>query len=64
MLKSQSEELPFTARRFASREDPNGAGPLLFIDYQPIPEPGTWALLGIAAIAFGIPSLRRKLIRR
>jgi hypothetical protein len=64
MLKSQSEELPFTARRFASREDPNGAGPLLFIEYQLIPEPGTWALLGTAAVVFGIPSLRRKLIRR
>ena len=64
MLKSQSEELPFTARRFASREDPNGAGPLLFIEYQPVPEPGTWALLATAAVVFGIPSLRRKGIRR
>ena len=63
MLKTQSEDLPFTARRFASREDPNGAGPLLFIDYQVVPEPATCALLMVGAIAFASPSLRRKLIR-
>jgi len=60
MLKSQSEELPFTARRFASREDPNGAGPLLFIEYQVIPEPRAWGLLAIGAIALAIPKLLRK----
>jgi hypothetical protein len=61
MLKTQSEDLPFTARRFASREDPNGAGPLLFIEYQVIPEPGTWALLAVGALSLVFPSLRRKL---
>jgi hypothetical protein len=61
MLKTQSEDLPFTARRFASREDPNGAGPLLFIEYQLVPEPGTWALLAVGALSLAFPSVRRKL---
>jgi PEP-CTERM motif-containing protein len=50
MLISTSEDLPFTARRFASSEDPNGGGPVMFIDYEPVPEPATWALLGAGAL--------------
>ena len=50
MLLSQAEDVPFTARRFASSEDPNGGGPRLFIEYQLIPEPGAWALLALGAL--------------
>lgn len=61
MLISGSEELPFTARRFASSEDPNGGGPVLFIDYEPIPEPATWALLGAGALVLAVlRSARRR----
>jgi hypothetical protein len=47
MLMTESEELPFTARRFASREDPNGGGPRLIVDFTIVPEPGTMLLCGI-----------------
>jgi hypothetical protein len=56
MLKQESEELTFTARRFASRENPSG-GPLLIIDFTPVPEPGTITLLALGA--FGIFAFRR-----
>ena len=54
MLISQSEESPFTARRFASREDPLGNSPTLVVDYELVPEPGTFALwgMGLASLAF------------
>jgi hypothetical protein len=62
MLISQAEDVPFTARRFASSEDPNGGGPQLFIEYTLIPEPGTWALLAMGAVCL-VPAIRRKLAR-
>lgn len=59
MLMTQSENVPFTARRFASREDENGAGPQLFIEYQPVPEPGTWALIAVG-VALSLLAARRQ----
>ena len=47
MLLTQDETANFSARRFASREDPFRA-PLLEIDFTPVPEPSTWALLALA----------------
>jgi hypothetical protein len=64
MFISTSEELRFTARRLASSEDPNGGGPVLFIDYEPVPEPGTWALLGVGAIILALRVRRARLTVR
>jgi hypothetical protein len=50
MLKTESEELPFTARRFASREDPNGGGPVLRIDYTVVPEPRSIVLAALGCL--------------
>ena len=60
MLMSQSEELPFTGRRFASREDPNGGGPKLIIDYTVVPEPGTLALCGLGLLCLAGLCWRKK----
>jgi hypothetical protein len=49
ILIDQSEATAGTARRFASREDALGRGPVLTIDFTPAPEPSTLALLGIGA---------------
>ena len=51
MFLSDDEITTFTARRFGSREDPN-AWPQLTIQFEPVPEPGTMALvaLGLAAL--------------
>ena len=53
MLMCETEELPFTARRFGSRENPNSA-PVLTIEFTPVPEPGTLALgaVGLGALVF------------
>jgi len=55
MLICQAEDTPFTARRFASREDPFGNGPTLTVDFEVVPEPapvalGAMFLLGFAAL--------------
>ena len=47
MLRTQDQTTNFSARRFASREDPFRA-PILEIDFTPAPEPSTWALLALA----------------
>ena len=60
MLMTESEELPFTARRFASREDLNGGGPKLIIDYTVVPEPGTMALCGFGVLAFIVSHWRNR----
>jgi PEP-CTERM motif len=60
MLRTQSEEVPFTGRRFASREDPNGGGPRLIIDYTVVPEPGTVALCGLGLLCLAGRHWRRK----
>jgi len=49
MLISQSEDTPFTARRFNSREEPFGNVPFLTVDYE-VPEPGMLALWGLGLI--------------
>ena len=46
MLLCQNEDLPFTARRYGSREDPNSA-PSLRIEFVTVPEPGV-LMLGLA----------------
>lgn len=56
MLMTQAESEIFSARRFASREDPFRA-PSLVIDFTPVPEPAAWMLL---ALAGGALWLRRK----
>jgi hypothetical protein len=63
MLKGESEELAFTARRFASSEDFSG-GPQLIIDYTPVPEPGTLALGAIAALLLCFHRKLRKNLRQ
>lgn len=51
MMMTQDETANFSARRFASREDPFRA-PILEIDFTPVPEPSTWALLGLAGVVW------------
>jgi len=51
MLASDDEGTPFTARRFASREDPFGRGPILTVDFELVPEPGSLALWGVGIIS-------------
>jgi len=48
MLRTQSEEEIFSARRFASREDPFRA-PQLLIEFTPVPEPAV-GVLGIVGL--------------
>jgi hypothetical protein len=50
MLLCQNEDLPFTARRFGSREDPNSA-PTLRIEFVTVPEPGVLMLGFVGCIA-------------
>ena len=60
MLMTQSEELPFTGRRFASREDPNGGGPRLIVDYTVVPEPTTMVLCVLGFLCLAPRCWRRK----
>jgi hypothetical protein len=58
MLLAEAEDLPFTARRFGSREGLDGT-PTLSVEFTVVPEPGAVALflMGLAGLASG---LRRK----
>ena len=58
LLESQSESTGKTARRFASREAASGR-PTLVIDFTPVPEPGTTALLALGGMALCGFGLRR-----
>ncbi|HUR45144.1 MAG TPA: DNRLRE domain-containing protein [Candidatus Saccharimonadales bacterium] len=62
MLKAENEDDNFTARRFASREDPNDFGPVLQIDYTVVPEPAFYAIAGSALLAFY--GIRRSILQR
>jgi PEP-CTERM motif len=48
------------ARSFASREDLLGRGPLLVIDYTPVPEPASWMFLSGGALGLFWTVFRRK----
>jgi hypothetical protein len=52
MLLCHTEEINFTARRFGSRQDPD-FGPLLFVEFTPVPEPSTFSLLGAGLAVAG-----------
>ena len=64
LLFCETEELPFTARRFGSREDPQSA-PVLTIEFVTVPEPGVMALGAVGlAILLGWRSIwRTRLVR-
>jgi PEP-CTERM motif len=51
MFMTETEQVRKSARSFASREDPNG-GPLLLIDFTPVPEPGSVALFASGLVLF------------
>jgi hypothetical protein len=57
MLISQSEDTPFTARRFNSSEEPSGNVPTLIVDFEVVPEPRTIILCGVGLI--GLAGVRR-----
>ena len=61
ILLTESTDFLHTARAFASREDPLGRGPLLDIDYTPVPEPSATLLLALCSGLFALlPRLRRR----
>jgi hypothetical protein len=65
ILISDDEATPFTARRFGSREDPLGNGPILTVDFQIVPEPGTFALTAAGLISLiCVPRLRNLMSSR
>jgi MYXO-CTERM domain-containing protein len=55
----ENEIIRKTARSFLSSEDPNG-GPILVIDFTPVPEPAPLTVLGLSLLAFGWLRRRRK----
>jgi hypothetical protein len=59
MIKALDEDVNFTARRYASREDGDFA-PLLHIDYTVVPEPNLGTLLSVGTLVlFGIKRSKR-----
>jgi len=61
MLLTESTDFLHTARAFASREDSLGRGPLLEVDYTPVPEPSTSLLVGAGCGLFlALGWLRRR----
>ena len=60
MLMAENEDTPFTARRFGSREDPTSP-PLLMIDYEVVPEPGSLLLWALALVGFPLFLHRRRI---
>ncbi len=59
MLMTETEDVTKSARSFASREDASG-GPMLIIDFTPVPEPSTLGLIGVSLLAFGYFNQRRR----
>ena len=57
LMMTESEDVRRTARSFASRE--SGFGPTLTVEFIPVPEPSTLALLGLGAGVLGV-ALRRR----
>lgn len=55
MLSSQQEDVAKTARSFASRE--SGFGPVLLVEFIPVPEPGLWSL---SALALALAAWKQK----
>jgi hypothetical protein len=51
LLISDGEGTAQTSRRFASSEDTLGRAPVLRVEFTAVPEPGTLALLSLAALA-------------
>jgi hypothetical protein len=58
MLMTEDESVRRSARSFASSED-GGGGPILTVDFTPVPEPATLAVLGLAGLAWGYWRRRR-----